>query len=208
MRRYILLFSSLLVTLTIVAQPSWVKKATKSVFTLKTFDANGSLLASSTGFFVSDDGEAVSSYAPFKGASRAVVIDASGKESPIVCMLGANDTYDVAKFRVAVQKKVSALSFASTALSIGNQVFLLPYRELKKVPRGTVRKAEKFNSDFDYYTIAMQMSENTVGCPLLNEAGEVVGMMQPSVKQGDTLNYAVSARFAERSTERLIITNL
>ena len=53
----------------IFAQPSWAKKATKSVFTLKTFAADGSLIASSNGFFTGYNGEAVSSFSPFKGAS-------------------------------------------------------------------------------------------------------------------------------------------
>ena len=80
---------------------SWVKKAAKSVFTLKTFDASGALLASGHGVFVSEQGEAVSSFSPFRGASSAVVIDAVGKEYPVEVLLGANDTYDVAKFRVS-----------------------------------------------------------------------------------------------------------
>jgi len=56
--------------LPLYAQPSWVKKAAKSVFTVKTFDANGSLIGSSNGFFVGSNGEAMSSFSPFKGASR------------------------------------------------------------------------------------------------------------------------------------------
>ena len=36
------------------AQPGWVKKAAKAVFTLKTFDADGNLIASSNGFFVGE----------------------------------------------------------------------------------------------------------------------------------------------------------
>ena len=120
MKRYLLSLTALFVTLTIVAQPSWVKKATKAVFTLKTFTADGTLLASSTGFFVAADGVAVSSYAPFRGASRAVIIDAAGKELPVVSMLGANETYDVAKFRVDVKKtQVLTLSVAQP----GQQVY-------------------------------------------------------------------------------------
>ena len=38
-----------------LAQPSWTKKASKAVFTLKTFQADGSLLASSNGFFIDED---------------------------------------------------------------------------------------------------------------------------------------------------------
>ena len=39
------------------AQPSWTKNASKSVFTLKTFAADGSLIASSNGFFTGSNGE-------------------------------------------------------------------------------------------------------------------------------------------------------
>ena len=73
------------------------------IFMLKTFDDKGTLLGSSCGFFTGERGEAVSSFTPFKGASSAIVIDANGQELPVACMLGANDTYDVARFRVTAK---------------------------------------------------------------------------------------------------------
>ena len=178
-----------------MAQPSWVKKATKSVFTLKTFAEDGSLIGSSNGFFTSDKGDAVSNYTPFKGASRAVVIDASGKELPVVSIVGVNDMYDVVKFRVNGKTQPLAISSATTPVS--SQVWLLPYHEVKNVPSGTVRKAETFQGEYEYYTIAMTMPANTVSTPLINQAGEVVGLMQQPATDKDTLSYAVSARFAD-----------
>ena len=83
MNRLYTLIGVLLVAATAIAQPSWTKKATKAVFTLKTFDAQGTLLSGGTGFFTTTDGVAVSALAPFKGASSAVVIDAQGKEWPV-----------------------------------------------------------------------------------------------------------------------------
>lgn len=83
---------------------AWSKKAAQAVFTLKTFKADGTLLGSANGVFVSENGEAVSSFAPFRGADRAVVIDAQGKEWPVETMMGANDMYDVAKFKVAAKE--------------------------------------------------------------------------------------------------------
>jgi tetratricopeptide (TPR) repeat protein len=177
------------------SQPSWVKKATKSVFTLKTFADDGSLIGSSNGFFTSANGDAVSNYTPFKGASRAVVIDATGKELPVVSIVGVNDMYDVVKFRVS--GKTQPLIISSTTTPVGSQVWLLPYHEVKNVPVGTVRKAETFQKEYEYYTIAMTMPANTVSTPLINQAGEVVGMMQQPANDKDTLNYAVSARFAD-----------
>lgn len=46
---------------------AWSKKAAQAVFTLKTFKADGTLLGSANGVFVSENGEAVSSFAPFRG---------------------------------------------------------------------------------------------------------------------------------------------
>ena len=178
------------------AQPSWVKKATKSVFALKTFGSDGSLLASSMGFYVGTGGEAVGPFAPFKGAQRAVVIDAFGKEMAVECMLGASETYDVAKFRVA-GAKTQPLAIAGGRQTAGAEVWLLPYRETKRVPQGTIRKAETFNDRYDYYTVALQMPENAVGAPLLTADGQVVGVMQQPASSTDTLNYAVSALFAD-----------
>ena len=183
-------------TLTLMAQPAWVKKASKAVFTLKTFDADNQLKASSCGFFVGKQGEAVAPYEIFKGASRAVVIDADGKEWAVSEILGANETYDVTKFQVAV-KKSQPLTIATTPAETQSTVWLLPYHEQKSPKQGTLRKAEQFAIYHQYYTLALQMPEQSVGCPLLNDEGLVIGLMQQPAKQGDSLSYAVSASYAD-----------
>ena len=179
-----------------MAQPSWVKKATKSVFTLKTFAADGSLIASSNGFFTGENGEAVCSFSPFKGASKAIVIDAQGKETAVESILGANDIYDVARFRVA-SSKTQPLPLCNTTMPEGSTVWLLPYHETKQLLSGPIRKAEKFMGNYDYYTVAIASPQHVENCPLLNEAGEVIGLVQPSAVANDSLSYAISVIFAD-----------
>ena len=180
--------------------PSWTKKATKAVFTLKTFRADGTLLASTNGFFTSESGEAQSTFTPFKGAATAVVIDAQGKEMPVECMLGADDTYDVARFRVAA-KKVACLTVTPQAANEGNTVWLLPYctasQKQSTALQGAVRKTETFRDHYAYYTVAIAGTDDLTGCPLLNEAGEAIGLMQQPARQDDSLRYAVSTLFAD-----------
>ena len=178
------------------AQPSWVKKATKSVFTVKTFSQDGSLIGSTNGFFVGTDGEAISNFSPFKGASRAVIIDASGKEMNVDCILGANDMYDIVKFRVDASK-TQPLAIANSIAPVGSNSWLLPFRETKNIKSGAIRKAETFQDSYAYYTVAMQTPENAVSCPLMNDAGEVLGLMQQPASERDSLSYAVSALFAD-----------
>lgn len=195
MRKTVMICCLLLSVAGCLAQPGWVKNASKSVFTLKTFSADGSLIASSNGFFTGANGEAVSNFTPFKGASRAVIIDFQGKELPVVSIIGANDMYDVVKFRV--KGKTQPIGISSSTASEGSNVWLLPYREVKNVMMGVVRKAEKFHNNYDYYTVAMTMPENTVSCPLLNDSGNVIGLMQQPASLKDTLSYAVGASFAD-----------
>ncbi len=188
--------SMLLVVCVSFSQPSWVKKTAKSVFTLKTFDAAGSLIGSAGGVFVGENGEALSSFEPFRGAYTAVVIDAAGKEYPVEMILGANSTYDVVKFRVSVKKSQPVLLSTANAAE-GTAVWLLPFRATKDAIGGTVSKAETFGNNYAYYTVRMQMPDDGVGLPLLNDDGLLLGLMQRPAVQGDTLSYAVSALFAD-----------
>lgn len=178
------------------SQPSWVKKTAKSLFTLKTFDASGTLIGSANGVFVGEQGEALSSFEPFRGASSAVVIDAAGKEYPVELILGANSTYDVAKFRVGV-KKTQPVALSTTNAFEGAAVWILPYRTAKNAIAGTVSKTETFSEKYAYYTIRIQMPDDGVGLPLLSDDGLLLGLMQRPASQGDTLSYAVSALFAD-----------
>ena len=196
MKRFLFLLPFYLFSLLPLSAQSWVSKAAKSVFTLKTFAADGTLLASSTGFFIGSNGEAVSSYVPFKGAQRAVIIDAEGKEYPVEFILGANETYDVAKFQTAV-RKTTPLPLASTTTN-GSSIWLLPYA-FKKTPtciQGTVKDAEKFQETYQYYTLQLNAEESHITCPVLNQNGEVVGIIQPSAGNLKGTSYAIDARFA------------
>lgn len=82
------------------AQTGAAKKAAESVFTLTTFKADGTLLATSHGVFVGNDGEAVSNLKPFEGAETAIAVDTKGVKHNVTRMLGADDIYNVARFRV------------------------------------------------------------------------------------------------------------
>ena len=195
MKKFLLILFTLHFSLFTFAQPNWVKNASKSVFTLKTFAADGSLIASSNGFFTGTNGEAISNFTPFKGAARAVIIDAAGKEIEVTGMIGANDIYDVAKFHVT--GKTRPLAVAAGVAQSGERVWLLPYLETKNLQNGVVRKAETFQQDYAYYTIAMKATEKNISSPLLNDNGEVIGLLQPAASGADSLCYAISARFAD-----------
>ena len=82
--------------------PKWVEKAKRAVFSIVTYDKNDKMLNTGNGFFVSEDGLALSDYTLFKGAERAVVITSEVKQMPISLILETNDKNDVIKIRVTI----------------------------------------------------------------------------------------------------------
>ena len=83
-----------------MAQPGPVQKVSKSVFTLTTFNKDGGIIASTQGVFIDNKGTAISTFKPFVGATKASIVDASGKSMNVDAILGADELYDVAKFRI------------------------------------------------------------------------------------------------------------
>lgn len=179
--------------------PKWVEKAKRAVFSVVTYDKNDKILNTGNGFFVSEDGLALSDYSLFKGAERAVIITADGKQMPVSLILGADDMHDVVKFRVAiVGKKVPSLLVAGTAPA-GSSAWMLPYSTQKSIAcvSGKVKKVDDIAGDYHYYTLDMPMKDKMVSCPVMNEAGEVFGIAQKSFGMDTaTTCYASGASFA------------
>lgn len=180
--------------------PKWVEKAKRAVFSVVTYDKEDKLLNTGNGFFVTEDGVALSDCSLFKGAQRAEVIDADGKRMAVYSILGLNDMYDVIKFKVAISdKRVPALQIAPAAPVVDATVYLLPYSTQKdrNCTSGKVKAISKVAEKHDYYTLAMQLKEKMVSTPAMNEAGEVFGLAQRSSgRDTSTTCYAVGASFA------------
>ena len=91
--------------------------------------------------------------------------------------LGANDMYDIIKFRVGITvKKVPALQVAALAPAVGAEVYLLPYSTQKggNVTRGKVKKVDNIGGDkYHYYTLDMVLKDKMVSCPVTTADGKV-----------------------------------
>lgn len=195
--RILLASAVMLCNTAVMAQSAAVKNVAKSVFSLTTFRADGSLLASSHGVFVGNDGEAVSDLTPFRGAAKAVVIDQKGNKMEVTRMLGINDIYNVARFRV--NGKTTPAPMASSSLSTGAHVWLVGYAVKNPEITGTaVKSVETFMDKYAYYIFGMNAPDNAIACPFVNDNGEVIGILQVSNTTFDT--HATDARFINSLT--------
>ncbi len=172
-----------------IAQSSAVKKAANTTFTLTTFDTKGSILSTTNGVFVSTDGVCVSTWKPFAGAAKAVVIDNNGQKYDVETMLGANEIYDVAKFKV--NAKTAAAPFASSATANSTAWVVIPTKAGEPI-KASINKVEKFMDKYNYCVLTTSAPEKNNGAPLLNEQGQIVGIYNSN----GNLQSATDARYA------------
>lgn len=172
-----------------IAQSSAVKKAANTTFTLTTFDTKGSILSTTNGVFVSTDGVCVSTWKPFAGAAKAVVIDNNGQKYDVETMLGANEIYDVAKFKV--NAKTAAAPFASSATANSTAWVVIPTKAGEPI-KASIYKVEKFMDKYNYCVLTTSAPEKNNGAPLLNEQGQIVGIYNSN----GNLQSATDARYA------------
>ena len=157
----------------IFAQPGAVKKAADAAFTLTTFKADGSILATSNGVCISTDGIAVSPWKPFIGADKAVIIDTKGQRHEVECLLGANEIYDIVKFQVS--GKTAAASLATT-VSAGDEAWVTPMPKSGNAERADVSSVEKFMDKYNYTILKSSATDKLNGAPVFNTKGQVIGL--------------------------------
>ncbi|MDR1200354.1 MAG: serine protease [Tannerellaceae bacterium] len=199
--RRISLFIICCLSLPAVAQkaPKWIEKSKKAVITINTFDRNDRKLHTTNGFFISDGGEALSGYSAFKGADKATVTDPDGSTYPVVAIIGADDLYDVIRFKVAVNKKVTFLPLASEPLSINTPAYLLPFAPGKDTPfkEGTISEVSKLKDPYGYYQLTIPFEDGQDNTPLLLASGQVFGLMQQDASGKKEQSYAVSTGYVK-----------
>ena len=175
------------------AQPAGVKNVAKSIFSLSTYRADGSLLATSHGVFIGNSGEAVSDLKPFIGAAKAVVTNQKGDKMNVVRILGINDIYDMARF--TVDGKTTPATIAQSTASPETKVWLVEYgMKNPHVTEASVKSVETFMEKYNYYIFAMNAPDNATSCPFVNANGEIIGLLQMSKTSYNT--YATDARYA------------
>ncbi len=177
------------------AAPKWVAKMQKAVFSLLTYDKEGNLLHSGTGFYIGNEGEAIADYGLFHEAYKATAVDMNGAKSDVTLILGADDTYRLVRFRVGT-KKHAVLTPASTSAPVGSPVWTFNYsnRKIATCPTATISDTSSVNGKYPYYTLSDEIGNGYVGAPVFNASGEIVGIIQhPSAGKG----YALGITFAK-----------
>lgn len=185
-----IVFAILFLPLMVQAQPAPVKKAAQSVFTLTTYNADGTIHYTSHGVFTGNSGEAIAMWHPFQGAMKAVIIDAKGRQYDVDAMLGVSENYDVCRFRVKGYTNGSTALPLTTDNTAPSSVYLVGYDLKKPEIKSTVPvRTEKFMTTNNYYVFKDEdVSGAMLGCPVVNASGQLLGIVQRPDNGGEAFS--------------------
>ena len=200
MRKIILTIISLAVisvTAGAAKSPKWAKSGRSAVCRIVAYDAEGNETGSTTGFLLGANGEGISEYDIFSNASSAVAIDMYGQSHDIMYVTGASRIYNVAKFRIAPFKGMNGLTAAAEQASADETVYIMSYSDEKKYTPSahSLAAISNISGEYAYYTLGGGIDTTCACSPLMNSAGQVIGIVQEAYGN-DTCNYAVDIRYA------------
>ncbi|MCD7976147.1 MAG: tetratricopeptide repeat protein [Tannerellaceae bacterium] len=200
MKRIFLLIMVCCFSLQAIAQknaPKWMDKARKAVVTVTTYDKDNRKITSGNGFLISETGDVLSAYTLFKGASRATITDTDGKQYPVTVIVGADELYDVIRFKVSASKKMPFLPLATVSVPVGRVAYQIPYSTEKQLSfkQGEVLEASKLKDNYSYYKLGFPLESAQANTPVVLETGEVFGLAQEDASGKNEASYAVSAAY-------------
>jgi len=169
-----------------------IPTARKAVVTIQALDAGGRLMASGTGFFVTE-GYVLTARHVLEDAAGCRIEMSDGQQ--MRCSVAASDSVkDVAMLTVPGTPPVTLRWGSSEAMKDGADVMVIsnPLGQLPgTVSRGIISASRVVNGT-KLLQISAAISHGSSGAPVLNGKGQVVGIVRSTIEQGQSLNFATA----------------
>ena len=153
-------------------------KVRPSVIWVTTFDSKGNLLRTESGFFISPDGRFVTTAHAIEGGVNAVAKTADGGIYNVSGVLTLSKSTDLAvlKAEIKPQKLLRFLDLNKTGeLSLGTRVKVVGSALAGK--EGDARETTITGQSSDRLEIAGTTAASSMGSPVVNENGDVIGVV-------------------------------
>jgi Flp pilus assembly protein TadD len=172
--------------------PEIVAKAKPAVVQVIALDANLSPMRTGTGFFVSADGDLLTNFHVIQGATHISARTDKGAIFVFEKTIAGSADSDVALLKFQATD-VDFLKLGSSASAVEGQTVLVignPEGLQGTVSNGII---SAFRENRSYIQITAPISPGSSGSPVLDETGQVIGMASLVAKEGENLNFAISA---------------
>jgi len=172
--------------------PLLIQQAKPAIVEILTYDRQNKLLKTGTGFFVSPDGAVLTNFHVISGGCSVMAKTPTGALYFLKSVVAESESDDVAKLQF-LAADVSYLTLGSSLKATEGELILVIGNP--KGLEGTVSDGiiSAFRSGRKMIQITAPISPGPSGSPVLDDSGHVIGMATQVMKEGQNLNFAISA---------------
>lgn len=178
------------------------EKCSGSVFCIVTYSFNGKPLSIGSGFFISDDGYAITNHHVVSGSRFISAISPDGTMYDKITVIDTYEEQDLALIKIDHSEKVSYLEFGdSTALKQGQKVYAIgsPQGLENTMSEGIISNLRRMVGEKHYMQISVPIDHGSSGGALIDEYGFVVGVTTAGITtSGSDLNFIIPIQYVEK----------
>jgi S1-C subfamily serine protease len=174
--------------------PDIIEKISPSVIVIFVYDEADTVVAQGSGFFVNEDGKAVTNYHVIEGAIRVEVKTSDGKVYPVSSVLAQDVDGDLALMAVNVPKgAVRAAAVSQVLPRMGERIIVIgcPLGLEQTVSDGIVSAVRRIDYFGNIIQLSAPISAGSSGGPVVDMKGKVIGVAVGSIIEGQNLNFAI-----------------
>ena len=183
-----------------------IKKIEPSTVVILTYDKDGKIISQGSGFFISKNGDIITSRHVLARAYSAGVKTINGKIYPITLIVAEDKEADLIRASVNIPvESVYPLSISSSIPEVGERVAVIgsPLGLERTVSDGIISAVRDIPAFGKIYQITAPISPGSSGSPVVNMKGEVIGVATFQFVEGQNLNFAIPGeRIAKLKTEK------
>lgn len=177
------------------------EKCAPAVFYIDIYGFNGALAGSGSGFFISEDGLAITNFHVAANSELLIVTTHDGKRYSDVSIIDSDEDNDLALLKIEGGPFPYLELGDSSKVVQGQKVFAIgsPLGLDNTISTGIVSNAKRILNDMTYIQISVPIAPGSSGGALLDESGKVVGITSAGYANstGD-LNLAIPSNQAAK----------
>lgn len=160
-----------------------------------------------TGFALNNKGYFITSYHMVKNADSVFVTN-SLLDRASAKLVASEPSLDIAIYKIdnieSIQNITFPFSFKDNESEIGDKIFTLGYPRRDAVyGEGALSSMTGFNNDTTMYQISIPVNPGNSGGPLMDEQGNVIGVIRGKQSSAEATGFAIKSNFIKQTIEKL-----
>jgi trypsin-like peptidase len=169
-----------------------------SVVLIETYGEDGKVSGSGSGFLVSADGQIVTNFHVIAHSKQASVTLSNGDAYDSVGVLDVDKRKDIALLKIkAVSLPYLRLGHSGSA-QVGDKLYTLgnPLGVFQNTLSDGILSGIRQMEGYKIFQLSAPISHGSSGSPVFNLQGEVIGIVEATLPEGQNLNFAIPIDYA------------